>query len=111
MLVNLFGTFRFHRMIGLLVAFSALGLSVNGYAQSKAGENTEPDVLVLSNGDTLHGKFVNEINGKVTFHTDAFGNVTLGWDKIKELHTHQKFAVLNSQEKAPSNKAARQMPT
>lgn len=111
MLVNMFGTFRFHRMIVLVMAISALGLSVSGHAQTKAGENSEPDVLVLSNGDTLHGTFVNEISGKVTFHTDAFGNVTLSWDKIKELHTHQKFAVLSGGEKAPSRNAARQMPT
>lgn len=111
MLVNLTGTFRLHRMIGLLVTIATLGLSVNSHAQSKAGESTEPDVLVLSNGDTLHGKFVNEINGKVTFHTDAFGDVTLGWDKIKELHAQQKFAVLNDQEKPPSRKAARRLPT
>ena len=50
---------------------------------------------MLSNGDTLHGKFVSEIAGKVTFHSDPLGDVSLGWDKIKELHTSQKFAVLD----------------
>ena len=76
----------------------------------KPAPNPEPDVLVLSNGDTLHGKFVNEIAGKVTFHSDALGDIALGWDKIKELHTSQKFAVLTDQVKVRSKKAARQIP-
>ena len=45
-----------------------------------------PDVLVLSDGDTLHGKLVKEVGGKVTFHTDSLGDVDVPWDKIKELH-------------------------
>jgi hypothetical protein len=76
----------------------------------KPTASPEPDVLVLSNGDTLHGKLVNEIAGKVTFHSDALGDIALGWDKIKELHTSQKFAVLNDQVKVRSKKAVRQIP-
>ena len=45
-----------------------------------------PDTLVLSNGDTLHGKLVEEAGGTVTFHCDPLGDVKLTWDKIKELH-------------------------
>lgn len=111
MLMNTIGTFHFHRRIALVAAVVALGINVNSHAQTKTGESSEPDVLVVSNGDTLHGKFVNVINGTVTFHTDAFGDVRLGWDKIKELRTHQKFAVLSDQEKTPSRKAARRLPT
>jgi hypothetical protein len=37
---------------------------------------------------------VNEIGGKVTFHTESLGDVTLGWDKIKELHASEKVGVL-----------------
>lgn len=54
-----------------------------------------PDVLVLSNGDTLHGKLVNAIGGKVTFQSDA-GDITLPWSKIRELRSSQTFAVLSS---------------
>lgn len=63
-------------------------------AQAKPPD-AAPDVLVLSNGDTLHGKFVSETAGKVTFHSDPLGDVTLGWDKIKELHATGKFGVIN----------------
>jgi hypothetical protein len=54
-----------------------------------------PDVLILSDGDTLHGKFVCAVAGKITFHTDSLGDVSLTWDKIKELHTAEPFAVLD----------------
>jgi len=70
-----------------------------------------PDVLVLSDGDTLHGKFVNEIGGKVTFHTDSLGDVTLTWDKIKELHTTQKFGVLQQTAALGGKHAAAKIPT
>lgn len=70
----------------------------------------DPDVLVLSNGDTLHGKFVSEIDGKVTFHTDSLGDVTLGWDKIKELHTASSFAILGNNVKIHGKKQADQIP-
>jgi hypothetical protein len=42
----------------------------------------------------LHGKFVSETAGKVTFHSDPLGDVTLGWDKVKELHVTEKFGVI-----------------
>jgi hypothetical protein len=77
---------------------------------AKPAPDPEPDVLVLSNGDTLHGKLVSEIAGKVTFHSDPLGDVSLGWDKIKELHTSQKFAVLENTANVRSKKAARQIP-
>lgn len=64
-------------------------------AQAKPEPDAAPDVLVLSNGDALHGKFVNAINGTVTFHCDPLGDVKLGWDKIKELRTAQAFAVID----------------
>jgi hypothetical protein len=93
---------------------AALSAGIFCSAQSnpapKPAANPEPDVLVLSNGDTLHGKFVNEIAGRVTFHSDALGDISLGWDKVKELHTNQKFAVLSNQVKARTKKAARQIP-
>jgi hypothetical protein len=65
-------------------------------AQSKLeAPNPAPDVLILSNGDTLHGKFVSEAGGKVTFHSGPLGDVILAWDKIKELHVSGKFGVLS----------------
>ena len=78
------------RLFPILAILAAISFCA---AQSKP--QAEPDVLVLSNGDTLHGKLVNAIEGKVTFHSDVIGDITLEWDKIKELHTSQPFALLN----------------
>ncbi len=79
-------------------------------AQDKPAPSKTPDVLVLSNGDTLHGKLVSGAGGKVTFHSDPLGDVTLGWDKIKELHTSEKFAVIDRGAKLYGKKSARQIP-
>jgi Protein of unknown function, DUF481 len=76
-------------LITLLLAWAQTAI-----AQAKPPD-AAPDVLVLSNGDTLHGKFVSETAGKVTFHSDPLGDVTLTWDKIKELHSSGKFGVVN----------------
>ncbi len=94
---------------GLLVA-AALCLMLSAAGQTKAADAAAPDVLVLSNGDTLHGKLVNEIGGKVTFHSDPLGDVTIAWEKIKELHTEGKFAVLSSTVKVHGKKNAGQVP-
>src|ERR1700678_1940162 len=77
------------RAIRIAAPAAALGAAAVCIAQSKPASpatDPAPDVLVLSNGDTLHGKFVSEAAGKVTFHSDALGDISLSWDKIKELH-------------------------
>lgn len=95
----------FHfQILAALLATSALCA-----AQSKP-QSAAPDVLVLANGDTLHGKFVNAMEDKVTFHTEDLGDVSVGWDKIKELHTSQKFAVLSDQHKMHHRREMRKLP-
>lgn len=76
--------------------FAALCGSTLCSAQGTPKPGNTPDVLVLSNGDTLHGKLVNAIGGKVTFHSEDAGDITLPWSKIRELHTSRNFAVLSS---------------
>jgi hypothetical protein len=72
--------------------------------------NPVADVLILSNGDTLHGKLVSETAGKVTFHSDPLGDVSLTWDKIKELHTTGQFGVLDKNVKPVHRKNRQQIP-
>lgn len=69
------------------------------------------DVLVLSDGDTLHGKLVNEVGGKVTFHTESLGEVSVTWDKIKELHAGGDLAVLDKTVKRGRKKHQDQIPS
>lgn len=96
----------------IFAAALSAGITCAGQNQqaTKPIANPEPDVLVLGNGDTLHGKFVSATAGKVTFHSDPLGDVSLGWDKIKELHTSQKFAVLDGTVKIRGKRAARKLP-
>src|ERR1017187_9240096 len=94
--------------IPFLLVYMGTALTCN--AQGKPSPNPAPDVLVLSNGDTLHGKFISEVAGKVTFHTDSLGDISLAWEKIKELHATERFAVLDKNVKLRSKKDAGQIP-
>lgn len=78
--------------------------------QQAPDQNAAPDVLVLSNGDTLHGKLMGEAGGTVTFHTDPLGDVNVTWDKIKELHTAQKFAVLKPDQELRHRRNVKSLP-
>lgn len=102
----------FHLSQALTLGFlSALfGFSAT-QCMAQAKPDAAPDVLVLSNGDALHGKLVKAANGKVTFHCEPLGDVTLAWDKIKELHTSGNFAVIESGEKQMNKEVAAKIPT
>lgn len=74
----------------------------------KEASKPAPDVVVFTNGDQLSGTFVREAGGTVTFHSDILGDLDIAWDKIKELRTQTKLAVLPKgvslkQKKAPAN--------
>jgi hypothetical protein len=103
-------SFPLNQAIRLLIVTAALATSLTCAAQSKAASDPAPDLVVLSNGDTLHGKFVSAIGGKVTFHSDPLGDIALTWDKIKELHTAQKVAVLEDSVKIHGKKIQGQVP-
>ena len=91
-----------------LLALTAISLS--GVQRVDAQAKPAPDELVLSDGDTLHGKLVSSADGKIIFHTDSLGDVTLAWDKVKELHTNGKFAVLDKNANVLKKKEAAQIP-
>lgn len=102
---------RFLRYIPIASLIAMAGAAEICTAQNnQSAPNPASDVLILSNGDTLHGKFVSETGGKVTFHSEPLGDVTLGWDKIKELHVSEKFGVLNQSLAVRGRKQAMQFP-
>ncbi len=94
--------------ITILAALFLFSGTVCIMAQSNSKD--APDVLVLSNGDTLHGKLVDEVGGTITFHTDAFGDVAVSWDKIKELHAAGNFTVLDKNVKRGSKRHKAEVP-
>ncbi|MFZ1015468.1 MAG: DUF481 domain-containing protein [Terracidiphilus sp.] len=96
-----------HFALLLALAAAAVGAAAQDKPPSAAAA---PDELVLSNGDTLHGKFVTSLQGKLTFHSDPLGDLTIDWDKVKELHTAQKFAVLDRNAKLHGRKSTRNIP-
>jgi hypothetical protein len=52
------------------------------------------DTLIFTNGDRLTGKLVRAVGSDVVFHSEIVGDLTVKWDKVKELHTVTKLAVL-----------------
>src|SRR5579875_3661323 len=66
-----------------------------GAAAAKKPKIQEPtDTLVFTNGDRLTGKLVRAVGSDVVFHSDIVGDLTVKWDKIQELKTGTRLAVL-----------------
>lgn len=84
------GTMRSLSLAAIAIVVS--GSAVHVFAQAKA--DAPADSITFTNGDHLTGKLVREAEGSVTFHSDIAGDVTVTWDKVKELHSGQVFAVL-----------------
>ena len=59
-----------------------------------AGPKPQPDILVFTNGEKLIGHLERATGATVTFKSDMVGEITVEWSKIKELHSSQKFAVV-----------------
>jgi hypothetical protein len=72
----------------------ALSLAFALPLQAQTAAAPVPDVIYFTNGDQLTGKLSNEVAGKVTFHSDIAGDVTVTWDKIKSIKSSQQFAVI-----------------
>ncbi|HZC43240.1 MAG TPA: DUF481 domain-containing protein [Acidobacteriaceae bacterium] len=68
------------------------------------------DVLVFSNGDKLTGKLDHEEGGSIYFASDNAGTVTVPWDKLKELHTQEPFAVIETGAKVARKRANSHIP-
>jgi hypothetical protein len=81
------------RRLTALVVPALLCLSGLLQAQTPAPRPT-PDVLVFSNGDQLTGKLERVAGGSVVFKSDMAGELTISFDKIKELHSGDQFALL-----------------
>jgi hypothetical protein len=62
------------------------------------------DVLIFSNGDQLTGTFVRSTGANVTFKSDMAGEITIAWDKVKELRANGRYAVLEKGFKTKSSR-------
>ena len=73
----------------ILLAVLLLSFATLTFAQQK-----EPDVLVFTNGDKLTGALERSAGDSVVFKSDMAGELTIPYSKIKELNTHQAFAIV-----------------
>ncbi len=69
--------------------------------QSSPPPKPQPDVLIFTNGDQLTGKLVRADSGSVVFKSDMAGEVTIPYDKVKELRSSGSFSLLK---KGPPSK-------
>ena len=69
--------------------------AVSGWAQAKPAS----DVLVFTNGDQLTGTLERGVGDSVIFKSDIAGEITVSLDKVKELRSSSRFAILEKGEK------------
>ncbi len=75
-------------------AATALAAASGAGDDKKDAAPAAKDVLVFANGDQLTGTFVGTQGGTVTFNSDMAGTITVPWDKVKELKSNGRYAVL-----------------
>jgi putative salt-induced outer membrane protein YdiY len=76
----------------LSLALVAASLAVGPLA-AQAPEKPTPDVLVLTDGERLVGKFLNAAGGQVTFKSNMAGVLTVNLADVEELKSEGKFVV------------------
>ena len=86
------------RQLTILLASSLLSLVPALQAQTAPdAAKPTPDVLIFNNGDQLTGHLEKAMGGNIVFKSDMAGELTIGFDKIKELRSGSKadqFALL-----------------
>lgn len=72
----------------------ALEMGLFGVSVLVAQPKPEPDVLLFIDGERLTGQFVKSSGTSLTFKSDAVGEITVDWSKVKELQSSVKVAVI-----------------
>ncbi len=93
---------RFRLNLCSILRLSVVTLLVFGsyllHAQA-AAPKAPPDILIFSDGDQLTGKLVQAIAGTITFHSDMAGDISVPFDKVKELRSGGSYALLEKDRK------------
>lgn len=76
------------------LAWAPAAGAADGSPAPKKAAAPPPDTLIFTNGDRLSGTLIRAVGSDVVFHSEIVGDITVKWDKIKELHTETKLAVL-----------------
>jgi hypothetical protein len=91
----------------------ALALTLSGASclvQAAQTAQTEPDVLVFSNGDKLTGHLERSAGQSLTFKSDMAGEITPDWSNVKELHTSGEYAVIPKDAKLKRGRGLEEIP-
>jgi uncharacterized protein DUF481 len=99
-----------NRSSQLLSVLAGLTLFLHAPALLAQPAAPAPDAIIFPNGDKLSGHFVSATGSSMKFHSDALGDITVDWSKIKELHTAAKVAVIRKGEKLAKHTAAGSVP-
>ncbi len=66
-----------------------------GFALAQTAPPQPPsDTLTLTTGENLIGHFVRSNGANVVFKSDALGELTIAWAKVKELHAATNYVVV-----------------
>jgi hypothetical protein len=72
----------------------SVGFATLLHAQNQPAPKPAPDTLLLTDGESLIGHFVRSTGATVTFKSDVLGDLSIPWSKIKELHSAQRYAIV-----------------
>jgi len=70
----------------------------------------EPDVLISAGGEKFIGELESATADEVTFKSQAAGEITVPWSKVKELHSTRRFAVIPKNVKISGTEEAKAIP-
>jgi hypothetical protein len=73
---------------------SFLAVCFFGVAGLRGQSKPDVDVLLFTDGEKLTGHFVKSSGASLTFKSDALGEITVDWSKVKELESSAKVAVI-----------------
>ncbi len=74
----------------LLLAGLVAGPTLFAQGVAAAGQ----DVMVFNDGERLAGRALRSNGASAVFKSDAIGEITVDWSKVKELQSSQTFAVI-----------------
>ncbi|MGH9557650.1 MAG: DUF481 domain-containing protein, partial [Bryobacteraceae bacterium] len=80
---------RIFRATSLLCAVILAAL-VRGQAPSQP----QPDVLIFNDGERAIGQLESATGASLKFKSDAAGEITVDWSKVRELRSARRFAVI-----------------
>jgi hypothetical protein len=81
-------------LLRALLIVIAVSCSASPALAQKTPPKPHPDVIVFNNGDRLTGSLERAAGNSLVFKSDIAGEITVSLDKVKELHSSGRFAVL-----------------